>query len=312
MLNTQSPLPSLTSVESDDHLIRLWLGTVAPGSGRVYESVIREFRAAVRLPLREVRLEDLTHWFGSLRGAVNTKRRKQTTVKSLLSFAHRVGYLPFNVGGALAVRGMAQIPARRILSRAELWKVIESVTGRGREVLEFLYESGVRAGELAELRWRDLQPYLDSLGLATVHGKGGRTRNIIVSAEMFAKLTDRRGAAEDYVFSGPRGGKLEQPDLWRLVRRAVRQAGLESAVSPHWFRHACASHAIDAGAPLHLVQQQLGHSSLAVTGMYLHARPKDGLYRYLGPQVSKGTQSGASEEQRIVARAPAEPDGSVF
>jgi integrase/recombinase XerD len=83
------------------------------------------------------------------------------------------------------------------------------------------------------------------------------------------------------MFSGARGGRMDQPDLWRLIRAAARRAGLEERVSAHWLRHACASHAIEGGAPLHLVQQQLGHTSLAVTGRYLHARPQDGLCRYL-------------------------------
>jgi integrase/recombinase XerD len=277
----QTVAPALSRANSDDQAISLWLKSVSPGSKRVYAAVVREFRSAVPAPLAHVRLEDLAGWFESLGGAANTRRRKQATVKSLLSYCHRIGYLPFDVGGPLAARGFREVEVGRILSRDEVLRIIEAAEGRGREVLEFLYESGVRAGELSGLLWRDLRPHAGGLGLATVRGKAGRTRGIVLSAGLFAWLDSRRGSGESFVFTGPRGGRLEQPDLWRLVRRAAAKAGVESAVSPHWFRHACASHAIDAGAPLHLVQQQLGHSSLAVTGLYLHAKPQDGLFRFL-------------------------------
>ena len=64
--------------------------------------------------------------------------------------------------------------------------------------------------------------------------------------------------------------------------RDVIRAGIEKAVSPHWMRHAHASHALDRGAPVHLVQATLGHASLSSTSRYLHSRPADSSSRYLG------------------------------
>lgn len=63
--------------------------------------------------------------------------------------------------------------------------------------------------------------------------------------------------------------------------QAALRAGIELAVSPHWFRHAHASHALDCGAPIHLVQATLGHASITTTGRYLHARPNDTSSRFL-------------------------------
>ena len=68
--------------------------------------------------------------------------------------------------------------------------------------------------------------------------------------------------------------------VWRIVRKAAKRAGIEKAVSCHWLRHAHASHALDRGAPIHLVQATLGHSSIQTTGRYLHARPTDSSSRY--------------------------------
>ena len=75
---------------------------------------------------------------------------------------------------------------------------------------------------------------------------------------------------------------LTRQQLWRVVKGLAKRAGLPAAVSPHFFRHAHASHALDRGAPPHLVQQTLGHASLATTSRYAHARPDDSSARYLG------------------------------
>ncbi len=73
---------------------------------------------------------------------------------------------------------------------------------------------------------------------------------------------------------------------WRLVRAAAARVGLpagKGGVSPHWLRHAHATHALEHGhAPIHLVQATLGHASVATTSKYLHARPTDSSARYLG------------------------------
>jgi integrase/recombinase XerD len=73
---------------------------------------------------------------------------------------------------------------------------------------------------------------------------------------------------------------LHRTTVERIVTRAARRAGIDKHVSPHWLRHALASHALDRGAPIHVVQQTLGHASLATTSKYSHARPGDsaGLY----------------------------------
>jgi site-specific recombinase XerD len=83
------------------------------------------------------------------------------------------------------------------------------------------------------------------------------------------------------VFRSARGGHLDASQVHRIVKAAAARAGLAPAVSAHWLRHAHASHALDRGAPIHLVQATLGHASVATTGRYLHARPQDSSSRYL-------------------------------
>jgi site-specific recombinase XerD len=82
------------------------------------------------------------------------------------------------------------------------------------------------------------------------------------------------------------GGPLDQPQAWRLVQAAAARVGLptgKAGVSPHWLRHAHATHALEHGhAPIHLVQATLGHASVPTTSTSLHARPTDSSARYLG------------------------------
>jgi hypothetical protein len=80
---------------------------------------------------------------------------------------------------------------------------------------------------------------------------------------------------------------LDRGRVRKILRNAAEQAGLDGPISPHWLRHAHASHALDHGAPIHLVQATLGHSSVATTSAYLHARPGDSSARFLAvPELS--------------------------
>jgi hypothetical protein len=83
------------------------------------------------------------------------------------------------------------------------------------------------------------------------------------------------------VFPSRSGKPLDRGRVRMIVRRAAKRVGVPDAVSPHWLRHAHASHALDHGAPIHPVQATLGHSSVASTSSYLHARPGDSSARFL-------------------------------
>ena len=150
-------------------------------------------------------------------------------------------------------------------------------------MLRLLYAGGLRISEACGLCWRDVQPR-DDAGQATVYGKGGKTRVILLPASVWRALAPlRQGADQDApVFRSAKGGHLDPSAVHRVVKAAAARAGLPASVSAHWLRHAHASHALDRGAPIHLVQQTLGHASLTTTSKYAHARPSDSSGRYLG------------------------------
>ena len=150
--------------------------------------------------------------------------------------------------------------------------------------MRLLYAAGVRVSEVCGLKWRDVQSRGEA-GQITVYGKGGKTRFVLLSADTWQELIVLRGETDSDVpvFPSRKGqGHLSAAQVHRIVKAAAGRAGVDVPVSPHWLRHAHASHALDRGCPIHLVQATLGHASVATTGKYLHARPEDSSSRYLG------------------------------
>ena len=145
-----------------------------------------------------------------------------------------------------------------------------------------LYLGGLRISEVCQLRGRDLQPR-DDTGQVTVFGKGGKSRAVLLKRSIWTELVRLRAADPDAPLFRSRagGGHLDPSQVHRIVKTAARRAGLSDAVSAHWLRHAHVSHALDHGAPAHLVQQTVGHASLVTTSRYAHARPSDSSSRYL-------------------------------
>ncbi len=278
------PGPVQRQAHSDAQLLEIWLHGRSRHTQRAYAADVTRFLAGAGKPLAGVTLADLQSFADSLADlAPATRYRILSAVKSLLAFGHRIGYLPFDVGRALRLPAIRCRLAERILPEAEVHRMLSlEPDERNRAILTLLYASGVRVSELCGLCWRDVQAAGEGAQI-TVFGKGGQTRAVQLPesvAKLLAKLHGNAGE-DDPIFRSRKRGALQPVAVLRIVRQAARRAGIELAVSPHWLRHAHASHALDRGAPSHLVQATLGHASVATTGRYLHARPQDSSSRFL-------------------------------
>ena len=168
------------------------------------------------------------------------------------------------------------------LAEAEVEALLATAEGddpralRDRAILEVLYGAGVRISELVGLDRADLD--LDT-GTVRVLGKGAKERLVPVgrpareaTAAYLARgrpaLERPRARARDAVFLNARGGRLTRQGVWMLVRAAGGRAGLGERVYPHVLRHSCATHMVDRGADIRVVQELLGHASLATTQVY--------------------------------------------
>ncbi|MCE0498309.1 MAG: tyrosine recombinase [Methylacidiphilales bacterium] len=147
---------------------------------------------------------------------------------------------------------------------------------RDRAILEVLYASGLRAGEITGLR---LENYLREEKLLRVIGKGNRERLVPVGEKAMAAIDlwlarGRPGLVKaktgGEIFLGEHGRRLTTARLWQIVRELAALAGLEKKIWPHLLRHSFATHLLSRGADLRAIQEMLGHASLATTQVYTH------------------------------------------
>jgi integrase/recombinase XerD len=284
-LPTRQPLAIAHTTED---LIELWLHDKSSNTQDNYRRDLRYFLEFINhKSLHLVMLNDLQAYADFLieKGyASETQRRRLVAIKSLLTFGHDLDILSRNVGRTLKLPKIKITIAERILTEAQVFAILDHTkTERDYALLRFMYATGARVSELCNLRWRDLREATDDRGQVTLFGKGQKTRTIIFSAETWKclKALRKEASEDDYVFQGRKGKSLHRTRMARILTQARQQAGIDLKVSPHWFRHSHASHALERGTPITLVQHTLGHSSLATTGIYLHVRPQDSSALYL-------------------------------
>jgi len=277
---------SMTRANTDEKLIRLFLGTKSsPNTKLTYETAITQFVEFIGgREIATVTLEDLVDYKEHIQiafASAHTRKLKLNAVKSLLSFAVKVGYVRFNVGAAVEAERAGNRLAERILSEAEVLNILNNTKKlRDRLVIQLLYASGGRVSEIANLKWKDLKQNGES-GQITVVGKGNVQRSILLSRNTFKALMQYKpkdAVDTNYLFVSQRNKtekhNLDSSAIWRIVKNAGEKVGLAN-VSPHWFRHSHASHALDRGASIVLVKDTLGHANIATTNGYLHAKPND-------------------------------------
>ena len=280
-----------SQADDDQHLVDLWLHGKSPHSQEAYQRDINQFVDFVDLPLTNVKLQHLWEWADHLQTAdirPATQARKLAAVKSLFSFAHRIGYMKFNVGAAVRLPTIPEKLSERILTVEEIDLILaQSNTLRNRVLLKLFYSSGARVSELSGLYWGAVASRNHNRqGQITLIGKGNKSRTLILPAPVWRELNELRSEMEatqptQPVFLSKKGGALTRQQIWRIVQNSAKAAGLSKNVSPHWLRHAHASHALDNGAPVHLVKDSLGHQSLATTSKYAHARPDESSSSYI-------------------------------
>jgi integrase/recombinase XerD len=154
--------------------------------------------------------------------------------------------------------------------------VSDPLGNRDRTMLELLYATGLRVSELVNLRTSQVNL---NQGVIRILGKGNRERLIPLGEEAVRWITDfARGPRTeillerqtDYLFPTRRGDRMTRQAFWHIIKRYARKAGVNKELSPHTLRHAFATHLLNHGADLRVVQMLLGHSDLSTTQTYTH------------------------------------------
>ena len=210
--------------------------------------------------------------------------RALIAVRGLHRFAAAEGLVDADV--ARAVR--PPTPSRRLpksLTLTEVLALLESAGGdaetdspltlRNRALLELLYSTGARISEAVGLDVDDVDRQARSVLL---RGKGGKQRLVPVGRPAIAALEAylvrgrpdlaRRGRGLPALFLNARGGRLSRQSAWQVLQDTAERAGITAAVSPHTLRHSFATHLLDGGADVRVVQELLGHASVTTTQIY--------------------------------------------
>ena len=245
------------------------------------------------LDLKEIQIESVDHsimdeFLGWLRGAgggdpssESTNSRTIVTIRNLYKFLATSN----RVANPLQEYSPPKIPRRlpkalkidEVISLLEASKLGDDVLSiRNNALIEILYATGGRISEIVELKLSDISEINETFTLK-LSGKGGRERIVPIgnyarkSLERYltaarpALLKSKRG---DFVFLNSRGNALSRQSAWAVITNCAERAKIKSHVTPHAIRHSFATHLLDGGADIRVVQELLGHSSVTTTQIY--------------------------------------------
>lgn len=251
---------------------------------RAYERWLRQRQVAIGAVTEADVLDYIAHLWSAGRAA-SSVARALVAVRSLHRFLVDEGHTGADPTGDVGAPKVPQgLP--KALSEDEVGGLLGSVVGedatarRDRAILELLYGTGMRISELVGLSLGDLALDVD---VARVFGKGSKERLVPLGRYARQALDEwlsasgrdamspvrwaRRGDSEA-VFLNARGGRLSRQGAWGIVRRYGDKVGLGERLTPHVLRHSCATHMLDHGADIRVVQELLGHASIATTQVY--------------------------------------------
>lgn len=288
-------LVNLSGATTTRELVGAWLNGRSRHTRRAYLADLAWWAAELghALEVRWLTVADVVRVLEVERPAVapRTMERRLASLRSLLAYAHQTGYCAHDIGPAVRSVGTPSDLAERILEPEQVASLIAAARltrnpARDRLLVRLLYLSGARVAEILGVEWKHVRKRGDR-AMMTVIGKGNRTRTIAlppgIAGELAAYREQRGGrGARGFVFRSRTGKRLSERDVQRLFKRLAKGAVVDGRVSPHWFRHSHATHALERGAPIHVVAATLGHRDVSTTTRYLHARPSQSSADWLG------------------------------
>ena len=285
MRRNHADIYETTLLEFRDHL--KLERSMSPNTVSGYASDVRKYFDGLRgdgIAPADAGPDDIARFLEALVQAGVTKRsqaRAISSVKALYRFLDAEGRLGENPCDKISVPKInPYMPT--VLSVEEVLSILDAVDlsqpqgHRNRAILEVLYSCGLRVSELVNLKISDL--FLDEQFIR-VFGKGSKQRLVpigepaIRAIALYREIRDAgpvQKAAEEILFLNRNGGKLTREMVFHIVRDATAAAGVRKNVSPHTFRHSFATHLVENGADLRVVQQMLGHESILTTEIYTH------------------------------------------
>ena len=203
---------------------------------------------------------------------------------SSISFCAKTGYSTGNVGSFLKIPKAKETIAERILDAEDVQSLIKYGVRKERDrlMLLLMYGCGLRVSEVVGLTWNDFKKHGDG-GKVTVFGKGSKTRVIIIPDWLWVRVKEfeKYHRVNQYIFISRNHNKMNRSVVHTMIKRACKRANVDERASAHWLRHSHASHSLEAGCNLRLLQLSLGHASVTTTERYLHISPDAGSSQFI-------------------------------
>lgn len=255
---------------------------MSPNTVSSYCSDVSALLSSVPSAASHISQEDITSYLSSAYAELSkrSQARALSALKSFFDWMVTEGHRPDNPCENIDAPKLGQyLP--EVLSQQEVIAVIESVklsswSGlRDRAILEFLYGCGLRVSELCGLKLSHI--YMEE-AFVRIIGKGDKERLVplgmpaaeALSEYLASRPFDNTSEYADFVFLNRFGKPLSRVSVFNMIKKQAAMAGVVKEISPHTFRHSFATHLIENGADLRVVQEMLGHESILTTEIYTH------------------------------------------
>jgi integrase/recombinase XerC len=248
---------------------------------RAYRKDLTDFMAHVKTEPKKIDMLDVRGFIAEqIRKGLNktTVSRRLSSVRSFFKFLYREGYMKSNPAKLVSSPRLPKL-LPKFLSVDDAFSLVEKPEGigfapaRDRAILELLYSSGLRVGELAGLNVEDINV---REALVKARGKGKKERIVPIGSKALdaikTYLVERilLKSKEKAVFLNRLGTRLTDRGVRRIVVKYARAIAINGSIGPHTLRHSFASHLLQGGADLRVIQELLGHASLSTTQKYTH------------------------------------------
>jgi integrase/recombinase XerD len=236
----------------------------------------------------ESNAQEFFSFIDSQKLSLSTSNRIVSTLRSFFAYVERDHNLTNPMRDILSHKIPLRLPKALTISQItslidSSYKTDEIVSLRDKAILEILYSSGARVSEVVGMNLADVYD-MDSDGsqirIVKLRGKGGKERIVPMGSFSVKALDDylvrvrpmllSKGvkSKSDALFLNQRGTRISRQSAWQLVVDSAKRAGLSEGISPHVFRHSFATHLLDGGADIRVVQELLGHASVTTTQIY--------------------------------------------
>ncbi|MFH1703229.1 MAG: tyrosine recombinase XerC [Nitrospirota bacterium] len=248
---------------------------------RAYRKDLEEFSKFVNIKPEDVELADVRGFIAEqIKSGLNktSVSRRLASIRSFFKFLYREGYKRTNPAKLVSNPKLPKL-LPRFLSVDDAFALVERPAGTGflpardRAILELLYSSGLRVSEISSLNIDDINT---KEGFLKVKGKGRKERMVPVGSKAIdaikSYMVERIAlkSKDRFLFLNRTGKGLSDRGVRRLVVKYARMIGISGKIGPHALRHTFATHLLQGGADLRVIQELLGHSSLSTTQKYTH------------------------------------------